>query len=218
MVDSVMTLTFAAASIGLLHTLFGPDHYLPFIMMSRSGNWSIRKTSLITFICGLGHVLGSIVLGFLGIVFGIAVSSLEVFEGFRGNIAAWVLITFGLIYMIWGIKKAIRDTKHGHSHGHLKVSEKKKMTPWILFVIFVLGPCEPLIPMLMYPAYEHNFTGVVLVAFVFSLATITTMMAMVIYASIGLRRIKFGALEPYTHAMAGGIILLSGLGIQFLGL
>jgi len=50
-------LLIAAASIGFFHTLFGPDHYLPFIVMSKSGNWSLRKTTLITFICGIGHVL-----------------------------------------------------------------------------------------------------------------------------------------------------------------
>jgi len=209
-----MTLSLAAASIGLLHTLFGPDHYLPFIMMSRSRNWSMKKTTLITLFCGMGHVLGSIVLGLAGIALGVAVSSLEILEGFRGNIAAWVLIAFGLVYMIWGIRRAFKDRKHGHSHTH----GKKNMTPWVLFVIFVLGPCEPLIPMLMYPAYEHNILGVVAVALVFSIATISTMLAMVIYASLGLKKVKFGKLEPYTHAMAGGIILLSGLGIQFLGL
>ena len=28
-----------AASIGFLHTLFGPDHYLPFIVMAKAKGW-----------------------------------------------------------------------------------------------------------------------------------------------------------------------------------
>ena len=29
-------LTLAAASLGFLHTLLGPDHYLPFVVMARA--------------------------------------------------------------------------------------------------------------------------------------------------------------------------------------
>ncbi|MEO0074634.1 MAG: hypothetical protein ABIK31_00795 [candidate division WOR-3 bacterium] len=45
-----------AASLGFFHTLFGGDHYLPFIVMSKSGQWSIQKTALITFLCGISHI------------------------------------------------------------------------------------------------------------------------------------------------------------------
>ena len=37
-------LLWTAASIGFVHTLLGPDHYLPFVAMSRAGGWSARKT------------------------------------------------------------------------------------------------------------------------------------------------------------------------------
>ena len=73
-------LLLSAASIGFVHTIIGPDHYIPFVAMSRSGKWSLQKTSLITVLCGLGHVLSSVVLGLLGIAFGIALSNLELFE------------------------------------------------------------------------------------------------------------------------------------------
>ncbi len=114
----VSVLVITAASIGFLHTLFGPDHYLPFIVMSKSGNWSLGKTVVITFLCGIGHVLSSVVLGIIGVFFGIAVTRLEVFESFRGNIAAWALIAFGLIYFIWGVRQAIRSKPHTHIHSH----------------------------------------------------------------------------------------------------
>jgi len=81
-----------------LHTLFGPDHYLPFIVMKKARNWSFAKTLSITIACGLGHVLSSVVLGLIGIAAGIALMKLEVFESFRGNIAAWALIGFGFAY------------------------------------------------------------------------------------------------------------------------
>ena len=59
-----------AALLGFTHTLTGPDHYLPFVAMSRIGRWSLSKTVAITIACGIGHVAGSVVLGMLGIALG----------------------------------------------------------------------------------------------------------------------------------------------------
>jgi hypothetical protein len=66
------TLAVAAATIGLPHALLGPDHYLPFIAMSRARRWSLLKTSLGTLLCGLGHVGSSVALGLVGIALGLA--------------------------------------------------------------------------------------------------------------------------------------------------
>jgi hypothetical protein len=60
-------LVITAASLGFFHTLLGPDHYLPFIMMSWARGWSGLKTGLITFLCGLGHICSSVVLGLIGV-------------------------------------------------------------------------------------------------------------------------------------------------------
>ena len=92
------------------------------------------------------------------------------------------------------------------------------MTPWVLFTIFVLGPCEPLIPLIMYPAAEHSIAGMVWVAVVFSVVTIGTMMSVVLVATWGAGFVKLGAAERFSHALAGGAICCSGLAIQFLGL
>jgi sulfite exporter TauE/SafE len=232
----VAILCWTAATLGFIHTLLGPDHYLPFIVMNRARNWSATKTAWITFACGLGHVLSSVVLGLIGIACGIAVMKLEALEAFRGNLAAWALIGFGFAYMGWGIQRGIRNRPHTHlhlespgvpAHSHSHDGEhfhahepvpKANITPWILFTIFVLGPCEPLIPLLMYPAAQHSLFGTVLVATVFSAVTIGTMLTIVMAASWGISFARFGKLERWTHALAGGAICLSGLAIQFLGL
>lgn len=237
MSNDLIILVISAASIGFFHTLFGPDHYLPFIVMSKSGQWSLRKTTLITFLCGLGHVLSSVLLGAIGVVFGIAVTKLESVESFRGNLAAWALIAFGLVYFIWGIRKAIRNKPHEHlhSHGvgiahehthqhhdehlHIHVKQKnQRLTPWILFTIFILGPCEPLIPFLMYPAAQGNVGGLILVTTIFGVITISTMMGIVLISVFGINFLPLSKLERYTHALAGATIFLSGMAIQFLGL
>ena len=92
-----------AASIGFFHTILGPDHYLPFIMMSWARKWSRFKTIVITFLCGLGHIASSVVLGLIGVWMGLAVKKLELIESARGNLAAWLLIAFVLAYLVWGM-------------------------------------------------------------------------------------------------------------------
>ena len=234
--NSIALLSVTAVSIGFIHTILGPDHYLPFIVLSRARNWSVRKTMLITFLCGIGHVLSSVVLGLVGIAVGISVTRLVSVESFRGNIAAWLFIAFGLVYMIISIRNLIKKRKHSHPHFHIDGDKHEhehdhhkehthihnkdltNTTPWILFLIFVFGPCEPLIPILMYPAAQHNIPGAVLVSLLFSAVTIGTMMSVVLAFSLGLNKINLKPIEKYSHLIAGAMIFFSGLAIQFLGL
>lgn len=233
----IVVLAGTAASLGLIHTILGPDHYLPFIVMSRARRWPLYKTLLISFLCGLGHILSSVVLGFLGIALGITVARLEGVESWRGSLATWLLIGFGLAYFVWGLHRALRRKPHAHPHLHPDNDEhdhahthqaehfhlhgrtkRANITPWILFTIFIFGPCEPLIPLLMYPAAKHNFFGVVLVTLAFGLTTILTMLVLIALSSWGLSFLPLGRLERYAHALAGAMILISGLSVQFLGL
>jgi sulfite exporter TauE/SafE len=236
MSNEITVLAGTAAFIGFIHTLLGPDHYLPFIAISKARNWSFFKTFVITFLCGIGHVLSSIVLGFLGIAFGVAVFKLEVIESSRGELAGWFLLIFGFLYFVWGIWRVVRLKMHEHSHqhyegqehshshahtichSHVHEKEYKSITPWVLFTIFVFGPCEPLIPLIMYPAAKHNMGAVTMVSFIFGFATISTMLCVVLASLYGLSKFSFGKMEKYSHALAGLTIFLCGGAVKFLGL
>lgn len=236
MSEAIPILAGTAAVIGLGHTLCGPDHYLPFIVIGKARGWSLARTLWITLLCGIGHVAGSIVLGMLGAALGIALGKLEFFEAWRGNLAAQALIIFGFTYCVWGIHRAVRNKPHRHAHvhegnvvhthdhthtcehAHPHEQKSRNVTPWVLFTIFVLGPCEPLIPLIMYPASEHSIGGMLLVAGVFALTTVGTMMAVVLVASWGIRFVNISPLERFSHALAGAAVCLSGLAIQVLGL
>lgn len=236
MSNEIVILSLTAVSVGFLHTLFGPDHYLPFIMISKARKWSLVKTSVITFFCGIGHISGAVILGIAGLLLGSIAKKLVSIESLRGEIAAWLLISFGLVYFIWGIRHAVRNKSHAHEHmhengsihehnhshlsGHVHIhdSEKKNMTPWVLFIIFVLGPCEPLIPLVMYPALKGNVIGTLAVILVFGSITIFTMMSVVVISYLGMSLIPFQKIERYTHALAGASIFLCGMAIQFMHL
>jgi len=237
--EQLTVIILTAASIGLIHTILGPDHYLPFVMLGRARRWSRPRLALVTIGCGIGHVLSSVVLGAVGIALGLAVSDLQFIEGARGDLASYLLIAFGLAYGAWGLRKGLLGGTHSHSHIHLngtghlhehdhlatphrhihdKSSGSGSITVWSLFIVFVLGPCEPLIPLLMFPASEHSWAGIVIVSLVFGLVTVTTMTSIVLLLYSGFTLVSTTWMERYIHALAGFIIAISGAAIVFLGL
>jgi len=234
--SEIAILLLTATTIGFVHTALGPDHYIPFIVLSKSENWSKLKTSIVTLLCGAGHVLSSIVIGVVGYILGVKLFSLEAIESFRAEIAGWSLIIFGLLYTVWGIKQSYKKKSHTHihyhqdgethshihthktDHSHIHTSKGKKITPWVIFIIFVLGPCEPLIPLLIFPAANVDIVAVIAVASVFSFVTLATMQVMVFVGVYGLSFFPLKKIETHIHTLAGGSILLCGISIQFLGL
>lgn len=223
----------AAATLGLVHTLLGPDHYLPFVALGRSRRWSLRKTLWVTLGCGAGHVAGSVVLGLAGIALGWSLFRLEDLEAVRGDLAAWLLLGFGVAYTAWGIRAALRRRPHSHWHRHADGTAhrhphvhtaahahphdapgRRGLAPWSLFIVFVLGPCEPLIPMLLYPASQGGWQSVALVAVVFGVTTLAAMTAVVAALSLGLGRARGATLERWAHAAAGATIVACALAIQ----
>jgi len=229
-------LILTAASIAFVHTILGPDHYLPFVAMSKARAWSLSKTLRVTFYCGVGHVFSSVAIGMVGLLLGTKLASLVVIEGFRGSLAGWALLAFGLMYFAWGLKNTGRSHSHSHVHSHGGVVHEHEhdhqrehlhphtakagasVTPWALFIVFILGPCEALIPLLMYPAAQHNGALVVTVALVFGAVTLITMVAAVAAAILGFSRLKLPTSGRYAHAIAGASVAACGAAISFIGL
>lgn len=222
--NELNTLLYTAFFIGTVHTLIGVDHYLPFVVLSKSNNWSIKKTVLIVFICGLGHVLSSVLLGFVGLGISSSLSTLVGIEDIRGTLATYFIIVFGLCYTIYALRKLYLNKPHTHmvngqeimhdhhesksikDHGH-----KNNNVLWGLFILFVLGPCEPLIPILMYPAATLNLSALISVTLVFSVSTISVMLGLTLLGIKGLDFIKIKSLEKYGETLAGLAITLCGV-------
>ncbi len=288
----------AATGVGFVHTLAGPDHYLPFIAMAKAGHWSRKKTMVVTLLCGLGHVTSSLLLAALGALlftsFERAAGAVDAFADVRAKVATWALIVFGTLYAVWGLKRAFRGsththvhahadgTVHGHGHGHdgahlhphvapaaarprsaseyfepaspgcadrsqrrsssstsLEVDvvapprarparsgsglarilgRAPSFTPWILFTIFVFGPCEPLLPLVLAPQVAGQRGLWLLVVLSFTLATLTAMTAVVLVAlrSTELLPTAWSArLARFQHALAGSMIAACGVAMHF---
>ncbi len=226
-------LLLSALSIGVVHTLLGPDHYVPFVALARSRSWSLRRTLGVTALCGVGHVVGSIALGALGVAAGWALGGLVAIETLRGDLAGALLLGVGLAWTAWGVRRALRARPHEHLHAHAgggvhahphghqgEHAHPHDARPggrwlgaWSIFIVFVLGPCEPLIPLLMYPAAGSSWLLVAGVAAVFATATIATMLAVVAAGALGLARLPAAGLERWAHAAAGAALAMCGLAV-----
>ena len=232
MSSEMQILLITAITIACLHTASGPDHYLPFIALSKARNWSFFKTLCWTIVCGCGHVWSSVLLGLAGAAIGWSLSKISWLENIRGGIAGWALLGFGLLYGLWGLIRARQNRAHKHfdiyddggiyvyEHQHeqiVKPTDKHNVTPWVMFIIFVLGPCEPMIPLLYFPAAKNSISGMILLIGVYTFFTLATMIIMVALGYYSISFLGKGKLEKYTHALGGLAIFICGAGMLFMG-
>ena len=225
-------LMIAAVTVASLHTISGPDHYIPFIALSKSRGWSLARTIGWTLICGCGHVWSSVLLGLGGAAIGWSLSKVKWMENIRGGIAGWAMISFGLFYGVWGLFRAWRNSPHKHfdiyedgsvyvyEHRHgeaVRPQDRYAVTPWVLFIVFILGPCEPMIPLLYFPAAKSSWSGMLLLILVYTFFTLAAMVFMVMAGYYGLAFMKLEKLDRYMHALGGLTLFICGAGMVFMG-
>ncbi len=210
-----LALAGAAVSIGSLHSL-APDHWVPFAAIARAQHWPARKTALVTFFCGFGHVTISALLGVLALLFG---RSMFASVGKRMEaVAGLLLIGFGLAYGLWGLRRAAGRRVHGHAHAHYDhVHDASRATAWWLFLLFSADPCVAVIPLLFSaaPLGTGQTVGIVLL---YEAATIGTMIPLVLSARAGAARLRLPFLDLWGDAVANGVIVLTGVVVGLLGI
>ena len=193
---------FAAATVGALHTL-APDHWVPFAALARASRWSVRQTARTTILCGFGHVTVSALLAIL-----VAFAGFEVLEHLGAQLerqATFLLIAFGFVYLIWGLRK--------HNRPHWQ----NGLTTWSLFVLFCLDPCVAVMP-LVFAASIDGVAAVAAVIIVYEGATIATMVTLVLSAHAGVRRLEMPWIDRYGDAVAGLVIVCIGAFVGFSGI
>ena len=181
-------LALAAATVGALHSI-APDHWVPFAAVARARGWSAARTTRVTLLCGFGHVTVSAAMGLLALFLGREV--LETFGSRMESIAGILMIAFGLVYGIWGLRRAAGEKLHGHSHSHYDhVHDPSKVTVLGMFLLFCADPCVAVIPI---------------------------MVALVLPARAGINVLKARWLDHYGDAAAGGVIVAVGVVVAGLG-
>ncbi|MFI3247694.1 MAG: sulfite exporter TauE/SafE family protein [Rikenellaceae bacterium] len=226
-----LTLSLTAITIAFLHTAAGPDHYLPFIVLRKSRGWSLSKTILLTITCGFGHVFSSILLGIIGVFLGWQMGEISFLQDIRGNMSSWALLIFGVIYLMWGLWQARKVQAHKHfdvmqdnvyvyehKHGDPYTPQNRvKVTPLVLFAIFVMGPSEPIIPLLFFSGTHRSPSEIAWLIALFTLTTIVTMVGMVLLGNFSYNRIQTEQFDRFSHAIGGFVISMCAFGMLFLG-
>jgi ABC-type nickel/cobalt efflux system permease component RcnA len=155
-------------------------------------------------------------------------------QEWRGSLSAWLLVGVGAAFFVWGMVRARRNkthshlhmhangTVHEHSHAHEDVhmhvhaaeEAGRSITPWVLFTIFIFGPCESLVPLMLAAWAAGGLAATVLVAGAFSVTTIVTIMGVVGVLLLGVNRIPLGKLDRYSLAAAGAALVVCGVAIK----
>jgi nickel/cobalt transporter (NicO) family protein len=222
--DLFLVLLTTAMTLGFVHTALGVDHSLPFIALARARRWSLQRTIAITVACGTLHVLSSVLIAGVGLALGSAGQKLLVIEETRGNWAAWLLVGLGFAYAAVAFWRSRAPKLDGRERGSdLAALSSGRLMP-ALFIIFALGPCEALLPLLTASGISLDVRQGAAIAAVFSLTTVLTMVGLVALGYFGSERLSshFGSWTPHlrqhAHTLAGVTLFASGLGIRFLGL
>ncbi len=208
-------LSAAAATVGALHSL-APDHWVPFAAVARARGWSGARTARVTVLSGFGHVTVSVAIGLLVLFAGLEAMAAagERLEA----LAPFLLIAFGLVYGLWGLRRAAGRHMHGHVHAHYDhVHEPSRRSAWTLFVLFSLDPCVAVIPFIV-AAAPLGARAVLALVLAYEAATIGTMVALVASARAGARVVRAPWLDHYGDAVAGALIAATGVTVVVLGI
>jgi len=204
-----------AAAVGALHSL-APDHWVPFMAVGRARGWSAARTAQVTLLCGFAHVTVSVVLGLLALRLGQGL--LEAFGTRLESVAGILLIGFGLAYGLWGLRRALAGKLHGHAHPHFDhVHDPSRATVMGLVLLFSVDPCVRLIPLILAaaPLGPAKLVGLIVI---YEVATIATMVAIVLVARSGaVKGLQAPWLDRYGDALAGGLIVVTGIAVAALG-
>lgn len=226
--NSTLALVAAAVSVGSLHSL-APDHWIPFAALARAERWSRGRTAVVTALCGLGHVTASVALGLAALLFGLEL--LQAFGQRLESLSGLLLVGFGVAYGGWGLHRTItsRAHHHAHAHGHRHTHlighqsaagsppSHRPLTTWSLLLLFSADPCVAVVP-LLFAAAPLGWPSTVAIVAAYEIATIGTMIVLVIPTREAAGRIAGVWADRWGDALAGGVVATVGLAVLMLGI
>jgi hypothetical protein len=207
------SLALAAITVGSLHSV-APDHWVPIAAVARARDWSRARASRVAFLCGLGHVTVSMLLGLLALMFGA-----RLFQSLGErmvSVAGLLLIGFGVAYAVWGLRGAFAHRLHGHHHHHYDhVHDPSRVSTWSLFLIYCADPCIALIPIL-FAAAPLSSAETIAIIVAYEVAAVGAMVVLVALAHSGAQLFKSRWIERYGDSVAGALIVATGVMVAIL--
>ena len=223
MTRTAFLLFVSSCSTAIIHALI-PDHWLPFVLISRVERWSEERAATLAGLAGALHVLVSLLAGGVAILVGsTTVANLAARTGrsleFLGGL---LLVVFGAAYGIWRHRREARSHQgpdrpsadpqaHVHAHGHLLERwYHGALTARALVLVIGMSPCALLIPILL-AAGTESLLAVLVSALGFALCTIATMVGITVFAMRGMRRIDLPFFAHYGDLISGALVSAIGV-------
>ena len=199
--SDVVSIIAGSLVLSVLHALI-PNHWLPVLAISRKENWTLSQTTSVTFVSGLSHALSTIFIGLIIGLLGVKLS--ENIEDFTHIAAPIILVALGIFYIYQHYRH-----KHFHVHVEVKAVSKQKII-FTLVVAMFFSPCFE-IEAYFLMAGTHGWTQIFLLAFLYTVVTVTGMVVWVRLAYKGLLKLNWHALEHNAGIITGATLVLTGI-------
>lgn len=188
--------------ISLLHAVI-PNHWLPVLAIGRKEGWSLAKTTRITFIAGIAHVISTVIIGVLLAAIG---SELATHIGdFTKIIGPSILILMGLYFVK-------QHYKHHHFHLEKKQIEKKSSGAVIMVLVIAmfLSPCMEIEAYFLL-AGTKGWGFLALIAAMYTLITIAGMLIWIRIVYKGLLKLNWHKWEHNAGIITGLVLITTGI-------
>jgi nickel/cobalt exporter len=202
----MISLIMGSLILSLLHALI-PNHWLPVLAISRKENWSLNRTSSVTFVSGLAHALSTVLLGIIIGLLGVKLA--ENIAHFTHLIAPIILIAFGLFYLYQHHKH-----RHFHLHPQAKPLSKNKIVVGLVIAMF-FSPCLE-IEAYFLMAGAHGWSQVAILAILYTVVTVTGMVLWIRFAYKGILKLNWHSLEHNAGMITGLTLVATGIASFFI--
>jgi hypothetical protein len=186
----------ATILLALIHGSI-PNHWLPFIALSRAEKWSTKKLIMIISIGAIFHSLSTAILGFFISYFGYYISSISQLEKI---LPTFFMVFLGMIYLIIDHQE--------HYNDPLK---KKSINPIFSVMLLYLGmffsPCLE-IEAIYFSVGRYGLTSFVLISLIYTIITLVSMLTFSYLAYKGLLKYFPKILEKYEKRMIGLVLII----------
>jgi putative Mn2+ efflux pump MntP len=197
----MITLIAGSFALSLLHAII-PNHWLPILAIAKKEKWSMGQTTRVTVIAGLSHAVSTVLIGLVLAFLGSTLSS--AIESFTSYIAPALLISLGVFYIYQHSRH-----HHFHMHGHPEENSHNKIVFSLASSMF-LSPCFEIEPYFLI-AGSQGFLFALLLASLYTLVTVTGMVAWVRITYKGLLKLNWHAIEHNAGIITGCILIATGV-------
>lgn len=197
----MITVIAGSLLLSILHALI-PNHWLPILAIGRKENWTLAQVTRVTLLAGLAHAASTVLIGMILALVGSTLA--HAIENFTYYVAPALLILLGIFYIYQHSRH-----HHFHLHGHPEQASHGQIVFSLATAMF-FSPCFEIEPYFLM-AGTSGFSFALAIAVLYTVVTVTGMVAWVRLTYSSLLRLNWHALEHNAGIITGGILIATGI-------